>query len=298
MPSTLHPPAPARRSSSRVIKIPAFKGKGTLSPRALYIYLPPGYRTDVPRSYPVLYMHDGQNCFEAFAGDSFSGSWRADETADALIEAGRMQPCLIVAISNGGERRLAEYLPPYSTFNHHPPRPKHPHSKAKRPLRVRGVAEKTARYYQHEVAPFIAANYRVLTGRKHTATCGSSMGGLFSTYLAWEHPEFAKHHAIMSPSYWMTRSQEGQFETIERIKRAPKRDLRIWLDSGEGTEKRPGGDDDNKFVTLKARRALLEASYREGEDFVYYLDRGATHHESAWAKRLPKVFEFLFPVEV
>ena len=34
-----------------------------LKPRDVAVWLPPNYDTDPTRRYPVLYMHDGQNCF-------------------------------------------------------------------------------------------------------------------------------------------------------------------------------------------------------------------------------------------
>lgn len=70
-------------------------------------------------------------------------------------------------------------------------------------------------------------------------------------------------------------------------------DLRVWLDSGEGE----GDSDDNKWVTLAARQALLDAGYTEGQEFVYHLAEGATHSEAAWAARLPQVLSYLFPPE-
>ena len=196
-------------SPSRVEKI--FSFEGSLSARALYLYLPAGYDEQPDTHYPVLYMHDGQNLFEAFVEDSYLGSWRADETADRLIREGRMQPCIIVGVSNGGEARLAEYLPPYASYTLPAPKIKRKGKGRKIPLKpLQGRADETFVYYQNEVAPFVAANYRVLTGREHTATGGSSLGGLFSTYIAWEHPEFARSHAILSPSYWITRDGGGR----------------------------------------------------------------------------------------
>jgi predicted alpha/beta superfamily hydrolase len=269
-----------------VIKIPRFTGR--LSPRALYIYLPRGYAEHQTRRYPVLYMHDGQNCFEAYAADSFAGSWQADRTADRLIGQGRMRECLIVGVSNGGRQRRIEYLPPYATYQAAQRKGHQP-----KPDPVTGTADRTLAYYQADVATFIQQTYRVLGGREQTATCGSSLGGLFSTYIAWEQPEFARHHAIMSPSYWLTRTPQDAFETIERLRQGPPRDLRLWLDSG--TLDAPGRGNDGMPETLAARQALLDIGYQEGPDFRYYLAKGAIHHESAWAARLPLVFEFLFP---
>ena len=150
-------------------------------------------------------------------------------------------------------------------------------------------------YYRDEVAPYINGRFRTLTDRDNTATCGSSMGGLFSTYIAWEHPEFARHHAFMSPAYHTTRRPDGAMGTVERTRNNTRPDVRIWLDSG--TRDIEDSGDDDMVETQQALDALLAAGFESGTDFRYYLDQGAIHHESAWSKRLPQVFEFLFPLE-
>ena len=275
-----------QQSSSLVIKIAHFKG--SLSERPLYIYLPPGYENEPDRHYPILYMHDGQNCFEAYAEDSYVGSWHADETADRLITQGLMKPCIIVGVSHGGEQRTAEYLPPYATFH-----PKKGEEATDGRKGITGRADQTFRYYRDDVASFVRQHYRILEGREHTATCGSSMGGLFSTYIAWEFPEFARHHALLSPAYWTTANGQGQMEPIERLRSGKPRDVRLWLDSG--TRDAPGRGDDGRKETIAARDALLQNGFTEGPDFHYHLAKGAIHKESSWAARLPLVFQFLFP---
>jgi predicted alpha/beta superfamily hydrolase len=271
-------------TQSQVLKIPF---EGALSRRALYVYLPPGY-DESSEHYPVVYMHDGQNCFETYVQDSFAGSWHADTVADFLISRHLIKPFIIVGVSNGQEQRLAEYLPPYVAFRL--PKPK---GVRKKMPAITGRADKTFKYYL-EVRSFIKQHFRILEGRNNTATCGSSMGGLFSTYIAWEHPEFAKHHAALSPAYWITNDGQGKLLTIERIKTLPKCDVRLWLDSGEGTSNIPGQDDDNKFVTMEAREALQGAGYEEGKEFIYHLATGGLHNEASWANRLDRVFTFLF----
>lgn len=282
-------PAPAH-SIPRVVKVPNFIG--SLPKRPLYVYLPRGYDQHTFKRYPVLYMHDGQNCFESFVGDSYSGSWRADEVATDLIAQGQMQETVIVGVSNGGHRRLAEYLPPYSTY-----RP-YGGEENEHLTPIKGEADRTAAYYINEVAPFIQRYYRVLTGREHTGVCGSSMGGLFSMYFGWEHGQFAKKLGVLSPSFWITRDNplngESQMTAVERLRDGYRRDMRLWLDSGTLSGHTYG--DDGQDDTVFARDILLENGYAEGENFRYYLDEGAVHHESAWAARLDKVFKFLFPL--
>jgi predicted alpha/beta superfamily hydrolase len=282
-----------------VVKIPNFAGR--LSPRPLYIYTPRGYAEHPDRIYPVLYMHDGQNVFETFAADSYVGSWKADETADRLIGQGRMQECLIVGVSHGDATRCSEYTPPYIT------RPvellidvpaKLPGGARRRvrttPTQLQaGQADRTFAYYRDDVAAYIRAHYRALTRREHTAVCGSSMGGIFSLYIAWEHPEFARHCAALSPAFAVTSDARSGEGVLERLQTGPRRDVRIWLDSG--TQDSPGAGDDDHAETRAARDGLLALGFTAGKDLQYVLDEGAIHHESAWADRLPGVFSFLFP---
>ena len=284
---------------SEVIKVTSFLG--SLPPRALYVYLPPDYHAKPLKAYPVLYMHDGQNLFGRFEQDSYAGSWRADETADRLINSGKMRPCIIVGVSNGRDERLTEYLPNYACY-----RRRRQANAAKKTSQcgpksasvgknlsvekrmICGRAEETVSYYR-QIAAYVERRFRTLPGRENRATCGSSMGGLFSAYMAWEHADFAKHHALMSTSFWMTerRSGSGTYITIERFRTAEPRDVRLWLDCGTV--------DDGLAQTLQARDALIENGYVEGPDFRTYIAQGARHHESAWAARLDQVFEFLFP---
>ncbi len=62
------------------------------------------------RRYPVLYLHDGQNVFDA--ATSFAGvEWGVDETAQRLIHRKLIEPLIIVAVANIGEERIHEYAP-------------------------------------------------------------------------------------------------------------------------------------------------------------------------------------------
>ena len=75
-------------------------------PRNIYVYLPPGYG-NTTASYPVLYMHDGQNIFDAW---SAGAEWQLDEHAQELIESGDIPPMIIVGVGNTNQRTY-EYTP-------------------------------------------------------------------------------------------------------------------------------------------------------------------------------------------
>ena len=46
--------------------------------REVQVWLPPGYANDAAQRYPVLYLHDGQNVFDAQAAGA---AWQVDEAA-------------------------------------------------------------------------------------------------------------------------------------------------------------------------------------------------------------------------
>jgi hypothetical protein len=77
--------------------------------RALRIYLPPSYGENAAKRYPVLYMHDGQNLFDAKTA-SYGVEWGIDETVNRLVATGAMDEVIVVGIDNTPDR-IPEYTP-------------------------------------------------------------------------------------------------------------------------------------------------------------------------------------------
>src|SRR6202161_4096284 len=141
--------------------------------RFLRVWLPPGYDdpTSADRHYPVLYLNDGQNFFEAAI--SFTGvEWQVDETSDRLIREGVVPPMIIVGIDNGGKDRLREYMP-YRSLQ---------------PMRLRTQGSRYANFLIREVMPFIDRGYRAAPGAQNTGLGGSSLGALIALYTAVSRP--------------------------------------------------------------------------------------------------------------
>ncbi|ALO14507.1 Ferri-bacillibactin esterase BesA [Salinivirga cyanobacteriivorans] len=84
-----------------------------LASREIYVYLPPLYNKSSSR-YPVLYMHDGQNIFDAAATGQ---EWRMDEIAENLIRSHEIEPMIIVGIGNTTDR-ISEYTPTRQLWHH------------------------------------------------------------------------------------------------------------------------------------------------------------------------------------
>lgn len=148
--------------------------------RRIWMYLPPDYYTS-GISYPVVYLHDGQNVFDL--ATSFISEWDVDGTMQTLIAAGHTQ-AIVVVVANGEADRIDEYSP----WNH--------------PTYGGGDGDLSADFIVSTLKPYIDANYNTLPDRLNTVIGGSSLGGLISYYMALEHDEIFGKALIFSPSFW------------------------------------------------------------------------------------------------
>ncbi len=138
------PSASASRLAGRLRKHERFVSKLVDEHHDLLVYLPPMYEAEPERRFSVLYMQDGQNLFDPETSFIKGNYWRMGETADALIEAGAIEPLIIVGIYNTGDRRIDEYTPVED-----------------RRLGG-GQADAYGRMLVEELKPFIDAQYRTL----------------------------------------------------------------------------------------------------------------------------------------
>jgi hypothetical protein len=68
------------------------------------VYLPKDYDSNAKKKYPVIYMHDGQNLFDAKT--SYVGEWNVDETLDSISAQ-----VIVIGIEHGNEKRMEELTP-------------------------------------------------------------------------------------------------------------------------------------------------------------------------------------------
>ncbi len=95
--------------TGNICRHPNFESRILRNQRDVLVYLPRHYRRTRDR-YPVLYLQDGQNVFDA--ATAFGGvEWGVDETAQRLIRDKLLAPLIIVAVANTGEQRVHEYAP-------------------------------------------------------------------------------------------------------------------------------------------------------------------------------------------
>ena len=241
--------------------------------RFLRVWLPPGYDdpTNAGRRYPVLYLNDGQNLFEA--ATSFTGvEWQVDETSDRLIRGGTVPPLMIVGIDNDSKERHREYMPHRSLH----------------PMMLRVQGSRYPRFLIKEVMPFVSRNYRVAAGPENTGLGGSSLGALIALYTATVRPNVIGRLLLESPSLWASNRQI--IRESRAIKRWPER---VYLATGTAEAGRK--DQDQSMVDdVRELAAILRRAGLDHRRLRFVVDEGASHHESAWAKRFPQALTFLF----
>jgi enterochelin esterase-like enzyme len=255
------------------LRLHEFRSRTFRNTRFVRVWLPPGYDdpANVGHQYPVLYLNDGQNLFEAAI--AFGGvEWQVDETADRLIREGVVAPMIVVGVDNTGKSRIREYMP------HRSLQPMM--------LRVRGASY--PKFLMKEVMPFVAGNYRVASGPENTGLGGSSLGALIALYTAATRPDVFGRLLLESPSLWASNRQ-----MIRESRSVSLWPQRIYLATGTNEA---GREDKNRSMVDDVRE-LAGIFQRAGVDdsrLRIVIDEGASHNEAAWAKRFPEALSFLF----
>lgn len=236
--------------------------------RRVWVYLPPDYNAS-EKSYPVLYMHDGQNLFDA--ATSYAGEWGVDETLDSLHAEGH-PGLIVVGIDNGGERRADEY----SAWENER-------------LGAGGEGEAYIQFLAETLKPHVDSRYRTQAGPKTTGVMGSSMGGLISLHAMINHPDIFGAGGIFSPAFWFAPEIFDAASAIE-----PRPFSRIYMVTG--AQETAEGEPENVYVRdhEAMTQTLLQAGFPQGERLQTHVRADGKHKEWFWRREFPAAVTWLF----
>ena len=256
-------------------------------PRRVWIYLPPGYAAS-GRRYPVLYMHDGQNVFDA--ATSGFGEWGVDETLDSLHARGGPD-AIVVAVDHGGTRRLDEYSP------------------WRNARYGGGEGAAYVDFLVRTLKPYIDRRYRTLPDAAHTGVAGSSMGGLISLYAGLKYPETFGRVGVFSPALWFAADSVLAYARRSR----PHAGQRFWFVTGahEGDTPEVYVNDQRRMIdTLAAAGFRVAGSAGRsagsagcslspvpcplGVQVDSAIRADGTHAEWFWRREFPLAYRWLF----
>ena len=234
--------------------------------REVTAYLPPGYDADA-RTYPVMFMHDGQNLWDDHHCCFGHTGWELDVLLDAEIAAHKVAPIIVIGAASTVARNNQYGLDDTQT-------------------------EQFIDFQVHQLQPHALAHVRGDGGK--LAIAGSSLGGLMAMELALRFPETYGAAASLSGAFWP--GQDTHTALRDKLPAWGKQALAVYLDSGGAT----ADDSDGAADTVEIRDLMQsegwQASCSRGDSSVcYHLEPGATHDELAWKSRAWRFVEFLFP---
>lgn len=224
--------------------------------KKIWVYLPKNYKHS-NHKYPVIYMHDAQNIFDATT--SYAGEWNVDEYLDSISE----NTAIIIGIEHGEEKRLDE-LTPYSHDQY-----------------GGGHADSYLDFMVFTLKPYVNATYRTLNAPEHTTIIGSSLGGLVSFYAILKYPEVFGNAGVFSPSFWFN---HRIFELVGTTDIPPY--LRFYFVAG--TE-----ESESMVPDIQKMAMRLEHYGVSKQQLKIVIVEGGVHNEELWRDSFPEAYQWL-----
>lgn len=251
-----------------------------IDPRHVDIWLPPEYHSQPEQSFPVLYMHDGQNLF--YPEESFSGvDWGVVPAMQKALQENTIRPAIIVGIWNT-EKRFQELLPWKPITNSI--RGMKMYDKHKAEI-GRVVSDNYLRFMVEELKPRIDEKFHTLPDAANTFVMGSSMGGLISLYAICEYPHIFGGAGCLS-THWPILKQT----MINYLKKNMPDPASHKLYFDFGTD---GLDAEYEIYQIRVDKTLQSAGFKEGHNWITHKFDGDDHHERFWRKRVHIPLQFL-----
>lgn len=230
--------------------------------RKVWVYLPPDYETST-KTYPVIYMQDGQNLFDNVT--SYSGEWQVDETLNTLFAQGDYG-AIVIGIDNGQESRINEYTPWVNTQ----------YGGGEGDLYMQFVAE--------TLKPYVDSNYRTKPAKEYNALIGSSLGALISNYGGVKYSNTFSKIGSFSPAHWIVASEFSNYITNST---ADLSGTRVYFVAGST-------ESSTMVADINTVKNNLQAKGLTATNTLVKLDDDGAHNENYWKREFSAAYKWLF----
>ncbi|MFD2672607.1 alpha/beta hydrolase [Marinicrinis sediminis] len=250
--------------------------------RTIRIYLPPDYATSSKR-YPVLYMQDGQNVFDA-STSAYGTSWHVHETMNQRFARQEDEGWIVVGIDCGhGLTRYNEYSPWSSSVLRE--------MKSDIEQDAGGEGALYAEFVATTLKSHIDGHYRTRPEREHTLIAGSSMGGMISMYTGLTYSHVYSGIGAFSTAVWF--QTEAYYAFLEQ--QPHYKHMKIYTDIGtEETSNAELAAFPQIYVSgAEGQYARLKKAGYGEDQLAFVIEEGAPHNETAWAQRFPGALAWL-----
>lgn len=279
-------------ASGKLQRIDSFPSQ-YIVPRPVDIWLPEGY--SAKKEYSVLYMHDGQNLFDATTTWN-NQEWKVDEWVSELVQKDSINDVIVIGIHNISKIRFLEYYPE-KAFEYLDQNVKDSllADSKKQGFEITFEdfkADEYLKFITKELKPYIDNNYSTLTTQEHTFVGGSSMGGLISMYAMCEYPTIfggaacvSTHWPGMNPTEKKNSISKSIFDYMKEKLPTPE-SHKFYFDYGTETL--------DAFYPKYLDEVDMIFSDK-GYTYTNYMNlefEGADHSESSWNRRfdIPLIF--------
>ena len=248
--------------------------------RKIRVLLPDGYAdaANKDRRYPVLYLLDGQNVFDACLSDVSHHEWGADEAVNRLVADNKIPPMIVVGVDHAGMQRAHEYLP-YKDF-------------VGNPDMEEPAGKQFPDFMAREVLPLVDGQYRTLQGPANTGIGGSSYGGVASLYAMLAKPNVFGFGLVESPVLWI-----GLGQLVRDTSPLVVMPRRVFIGLG-GQESSDAAVNRKMLGLVRQVEANFHAAGYDTSNLRVVVDADAQHTEAAWEQRLPSALAFLYGIQV
>ena len=224
--------------------------------KTIWVYLPKSYETS-EKNYPVTYMFDAQNLFDAES--SYVGEWKVDEYLDTLSN----NESIIIGIEHGNDKRIEELTPyKHETYGG-------------------GKGESFLDFIKYTVKPHVDISYRTLPEVQHTTIFGSSIGGLMAFYAVLKYPETFRNAGIFSPAFWVNPEIYDFAKTVSINKQSHFYFL-------AGTE-----ESDTMISEVEKMIVILKENGVNTNNIKRNIIEGGKHNEELWSSNFPEAYQWL-----
>ena len=153
------------------------------------------------------------------------------------------------------------------------------------------VSDKYGQFLREELLPEVYAKYNIRKDAYSRAIQGQSSGGIAAFNVAWNHPEEYSRVYTVVASYvaigWRPGEIDGGNVYPFKVRREPKRNLRVWMNDGsEDQETRPG--------SWPLQNIQMANSLKMNDYDFHFSFGGGSHHAALASSELPECLTWLW----
>lgn len=250
------------------------------------VWTPSDYNTI--KKYSVIYMHDGQNLFDASSTWN-NQAWEMDSVMGYLLDENKIRSAIVVGIHSVDSTRIGDLMPERPVEMMPPGEARDFIDKM---CRGQYRADEYLAFIVNTLKPVIDSHFSTFTDRKSTIIMGSSMGGLISIYGVAEYPNVFGSAVCMSTHWTGAIGQNPDFPTAMKyylMDKFPRNgDYLLYFDNGDCQY------DSNYIPYFNDMNALFDfLGYHEGKRLKTALYQGHSHSEKSWSERVAIPLQFI-----